>query len=80
MSDQQPLEVTRPDGSTTPGLELARRVDGTGQHSQERVVVAISGDEGVVEVDTAADRVEAIDGQQAGLVRDILGDKLKVEA
>jgi len=70
------VEITRPDGTTTPGLELQRRVDGD-QCSQARVVVAISDGDGVAEVDTAADRVEPIEGEQAALVRDVLGDRLE---
>lgn len=73
--DYPAVEVTRPDGTTSPGLELERRVDGETQ-TQERVVVAISDDGDVAEVDTAAERVATIDGQQAALVRDVLGDRL----
>jgi hypothetical protein len=77
MHDKQPLEVTRPDGTTAPGLELQRRVDGAGGQTQERVTVAVAADGDVAEINTAADRVETIDGQQADLVRDILGDRLE---
>lgn len=72
------VEVTRPDGTTMPGIELDRRVDGDGGDiAQERVVVAVSVDDEVVEVDTAASRVEDVDGLEADLVRDRLEDKLE---
>jgi hypothetical protein len=81
MSDHTPVEVTRPDGTTTPGLELERRVDGpAGGPTQERVVVAVATDGDARKIDTATDRVETIDGQQADLVRDIVGDRLEVTA
>jgi hypothetical protein len=70
------VEVTRTDGTTTPGIERDRRVDGAGEYTQERVMVAVADDGDVAEIDTAADRVKAIDGQQADLVRDVLGDRL----
>jgi len=82
MTDDLPaVEISTLDGTTQPGLELERRTDGPdGGPTQERVVVAVATDGDTREIDTAADRVEAIDGQQADLVRDIVGDRLEVPA
>ncbi|WP_135535397.1 hypothetical protein [Halostella pelagica] len=70
------VELSHPDGTTTPGIERERRTDSAGGHTQERVVVAVATDGDVTEIDTAASRVAAIDGQQAELVRDVLGDRV----
>jgi len=82
MTSELPaVEIAATDGTTQPGLELERRVDGpAGGPTQERVVVAVATDGDAREIDTAADRVGAIDGQQADLVRDIVGERLEGDA
>ena len=74
------VEVQRPDGSRSVGLVVERRTDQASGHRQRRVVVATSRDGEIVEIDTAADRVTPIDGAEADLARDIVGDRLEVSA
>ncbi|WP_135302659.1 hypothetical protein [Haloarcula amylovorans] len=81
MSDTRPVEIQRGDGTPTPGLELVgeRRTDGPEDGPQQpRTVVVVndSDGDGVIEVDTAQDRVG--EAAQPQLVTDIIGRKLEV--
>ena len=81
MTDHtRPVEITRPDGTTQPGLEWvpARRVDGPADRGQPRTVVIVSDDDGgLLEVDIARERVGEVSDRQADLVRSVLEPKLE---
>lgn len=81
MTDADVVEIER-NGSTQPALVADRyRLEANGI-AQDRLTVITKDDhrDRLVEFDTAADRVEHVEGSEADLARSLLGDGLEVLA
>jgi len=81
MSEDRPaVEVERVDGSREVALIDSFEKIGTDEYQQERVELLTVRDGDVITVNTAAERVREVEGQEADLARDIIEPKLEGSA